>query len=123
MLTGNAGYGFDKMINGWNEYNPDKKPEFSPGIDYHIITFYFPEKPIHETKKDLKKDLKNSLSKKEMIILKEMKGNPGITSLKLSEILGINERNTRKYIEKLKQKNLVKRIGSVKGGKWLVTDE
>jgi predicted HTH transcriptional regulator len=45
---------------------------------------------------------------------------PKVTANDLSEILNINLRNTKKIIEKLKEKGLVKRIGSRKTGYWEV---
>ena len=42
-LAENAGYGFDKMINGWREYT-GSEPEFDQGQDYTKATFYFKKK-------------------------------------------------------------------------------
>jgi predicted HTH transcriptional regulator len=42
-LAENAGYGFDKMINGWKEYT-GSAPEFNQGQDYTKATFYFKKK-------------------------------------------------------------------------------
>jgi len=140
-LAENAGYGFDKMINGWLEYNPGTSPDFNPGIDYSIISFYLPKglKNKTATKKDVERDverdvekdverdvvkeLEKTLTNNELLIVKEMISNPKTTSQKLSAILGINERNTQKYIEKLKKKKIVQRIGPAKGGQWIVVNK
>ena len=58
-----------------------------------------------------------------MKILEEMKKNPKITADELSEILSINLRNTKKNIEKIKEKGLIKRVGSRKTGHWEVMKE
>ncbi|MGH2643537.1 MAG: ATP-binding protein, partial [Chitinophagaceae bacterium] len=42
-LAENAGYGFDKMINGWKAYT-GKPPVFDQGRDYMKVTFYFLKK-------------------------------------------------------------------------------
>lgn len=39
-LAENAGYGFDKMINGWKTYTGNP-PEFDQGRDYTKVTFHF----------------------------------------------------------------------------------
>ena len=38
-LAENAGYGFDKMINGWKAYT-GTAPEFDQGQDYTKVTFF-----------------------------------------------------------------------------------
>ena len=48
--------------------------------------------------------------------------NPKVTAEELSESLGINLRNTKKNIEKLKEKELVARKGSKKAGYWEVLE-
>lgn len=58
---------------------------------------------------------------KEEIILQKIKENPSITAEEISEILNINERNTRKYLAKLKGEGKIKRVGSRKKGFWQVT--
>ena len=52
-----------------------------------------------------------------------MKMRPKVTANELSEILNINLRNTKKVIEKLKEKGLVKRVGSRKAGHWEVVEK
>ncbi|MBS3099311.1 putative DNA binding domain-containing protein [Candidatus Pacearchaeota archaeon] len=66
------------------------------------------------------KDTVKLLSKNEQKIIIEIEKNPRITSEELSNLLDINIRNTKKNIEKLKTKGLLKRIGSAKGGYWEV---
>ncbi len=51
-----------------------------------------------------------------------MQAHPKVTAYELSEILNINLRNTKKIIEKLKEKDLVKRMGSRKTGHWEVVN-
>ncbi len=49
-----------------------------------------------------------------------MRKNPRISAEKLADLIGINIRNVQKNIDKLKSKNLVKRIGADHGGHWEV---
>jgi ATP-dependent DNA helicase RecG len=75
--------------------------------------------PLNEDRKDLEKDLE-SLSKNQRKILEKIKENGYITQETLSKIVGINEKNVRVNIFKLKEKGLLKRIGPAKGGHWKV---
>jgi ATP-dependent DNA helicase RecG len=57
---------------------------------------------------------------KENILLQKIKENPSITAVELSEMLNINERNTRRYLSRLKKEGKLKRMGSDKNGTWQV---
>ena len=72
---------------------------------------------------DTIKDTINSLSDNERIVFEEMHIRPKVTANELSEKLDINLRNTKKIIDKLKEKGLVKRIGSRKAGHWEVVEK
>jgi predicted HTH transcriptional regulator len=61
--------------------------------------------------------------KKERILLQKIKENPLITAEELSGILNINERNTRRYLAKLKEEGKITRVGSRKNGSWQVTED
>ena len=63
-------------------------------------------------------DTINLLSDNERTVFEEIQAHPKVTANELSDILNINLRNTKKIIEKLKEKGLVKRIGSRKTGYW-----
>ena len=67
-------------------------------------------------------DTINLLSDNERTVFDEMQAHPKVTANELSEILNINLRNTKKIIVKLKEKGLVKRMGSRKTGQWEVVD-
>lgn len=74
-----------------------------------------------ELKKDLDKDLDKDLgNSSENRILSLMKENKNITQKELSAKVGINARNIRIHIAKLKKKSLIERIGSDKSGYWQV---
>jgi len=104
-----------------------------PKIDTQENYFYITFKPnseylkmvskkdiIKDTAKDTLKDTVKLLSKNEKIILAEIGKEPKITSKELSVLLSINLRNAKNNISKLKQKGLLKRIGSAKGGCWKI---
>lgn len=53
-------------------------------------------------------------------ILRMIKRNPYITIKKISEEIGITERNIKEHITALKTANLIKRIGTPRAGYWEV---
>lgn len=78
-----------------------------------------------DTGKDTDKDtdnlsIKHDLSNNEFEILQLMEQNPKITTRELSKEIGINQRNIKKNIDKLKIKNLIHRVGPARGGYWEV---
>lgn len=76
--------------------------------------------PIKDPIKDPLKDPLKQLSENEFNIISLMKRDPKITISRLSDSVGINERNIKKNIEKLKLKGIIKRTGSKKSGSWEV---
>ena len=69
--------------------------------------------------KDLVKDLEK-LSVNQKNIFDLIKANNNITQEELSHKIGINQRNIRNNISRLKKLNLIRRIGPDKGGHWEV---
>lgn len=53
-------------------------------------------------------------------IIAAIQANPNISAQELSIVIGISSRKIEANIAKLKQKNLLKRIGAAKGGHWEV---
>ena len=49
-----------------------------------------------------------------------MKGNPMVTIRELQEITGLSESGVKKIIRQLRANGTIQRIGSDKGGHWLV---
>ncbi|PIN83662.1 hypothetical protein COV61_02470, partial [Candidatus Micrarchaeota archaeon CG11_big_fil_rev_8_21_14_0_20_47_5] len=127
-LAENAGYGFDKMFRGWNAHYK-RDPVVSTGIDYYRIEFFFGKPKVHgkdlekDGVKDLVRDLEKDLEKlteRQKSILLEIGKNPSITQSELSKKIGINEKNIRNNIAKLKERGRLRRIGPDKGGRWEV---
>ena len=55
-------------------------------------------------------------------IIEIMQRNPGVTIAGLSEQVGISDRAIEKQLSKLKEQNLIRRIGPAKGGCWEVVE-
>ncbi len=62
------------------------------------------------------------LSPLEEKIFHIMKSNPSVTSSQIAEALNISRDTVKEYIDKLKQKKLVRHVGPVRGGWWEVND-
>lgn len=56
-------------------------------------------------------------------IIAAIKNNPHITQDELSEAVGIARLNIIKNMKKLREQNLIKRIGADKNGYWQVEEE
>lgn len=63
-----------------------------------------------------------SLTKNQRLIIKSMVENPNISAKDLSDIIGISKRKIEENISKLKKKELIKRIGSPRGGYWEIIE-
>ena len=63
------------------------------------------------------------VTEKQMIILKEIIKNKFITTKQLSVVVGISERKIKENIKKLKNKEVLKRVGPDRGGYWEITSE
>ncbi len=67
-----------------------------------------------------KQAIQMTLSKNSPKCLIITRKNPKITQVELSKIVGINEKNVRNNIKKLKDMGVLERVGSAKGGHWAV---
>jgi len=76
-----------------------------------------------DLQKDLNRDLQKDLiklNKNQKRVVAEIKKNNFVTQRELSKIVDINEKNIRNNIAKLKNLNIIKRVGPAKGGHWEV---
>ncbi len=78
------------------------------------------KRPNIDLDKDLINDLEKNLSENQIKIINFMSENANITQSELSNLIGINEKNIRNNIKKLKDLGLIQRIGSPKNGYWEV---
>ncbi|MFH1824551.1 MAG: RNA-binding domain-containing protein [Candidatus Firestonebacteria bacterium] len=132
-LSENIGSGFHKMIDGW--YSHYKvKPIVSGDVDFYKIIFPLGKKVslkenqsggVNEGVKVPEKvtvKVPEKVTVNQSIILDNIRKNPNITTKELANIIGISERKTKENISKLKDKNLIKRVGPDKGGHWEVIE-
>ena len=114
-LAENAGYGFDKMFNGWKSYY-----KIEPIVE-NEITFYKIEFPL-KTKWDNVPD--NVPDKRREDILAMIKSNNKVAISEISSQLKVNEKTIKRDIDILKQDGKIKRIGPQTGGRghWEVLE-
>lgn len=120
-----AGTGFVKILRAWNEQSW-MKPQVSEDatMDTTSVKLVYkvnsPKEPKSDLEKDLEKDLILQLNQNQLKIIEFISNNSKITQALLSKKIGINEKNIRNNIKKLKDLGILKRIGSPKGGHWEV---
>jgi len=62
------------------------------------------------------------LSENQQEIIGYMMKNPKISAKKLSELVGISSRKIEENIKRLKEENIIERVGANKGGYWKVLE-
>jgi ATP-dependent DNA helicase RecG len=70
--------------------------------------------------KDLNKDLNKDLTVNQLKILAEIQKNKEITQAELAKIVNINDKNIRINIKKLKDLELLERVGNTRTGYWKI---
>jgi ATP-dependent DNA helicase RecG len=140
-LAENAGFGFDKIETNWNKYNKTK-PVYDLNFDSTIVKFTLEpsKKTTQETVEITVRDIPDKLMKvlvelgiewsekwsekwselslRELQIIVLMLENPKISRTEISKKIDINSSAIQKQMKKLKEKQILKRIGPDKGGHW-----
>ena len=118
------GSGIGRILEGFGKHRlpTPKFEEISNGFRVTAFKGTIRNDRINDKKpKDTEKETIKS-REKEKILLQKIKENPSITAEDLSRSLNINERNTRRYLSKLKKEGKIKRLGSRKNGIWQVVE-
>lgn len=93
---------------------------------FFVVTFTktkkVTEKVGEKVGKKVGEKVGESLTKNQRLIIKSMVENPNISAKDLSDIIGISKRKIEENISKLKKKELIKRIGSPRGGHWEIIE-
>ena len=125
------GTGIKNVYNKCKEENLKVKFEDRKTAFFVIIYRKDLEGLIENTEKDLKNDNINvnindtinvniKLNKTEKTILEMVINNPNITQSEIAEKLNITKVTVNRNINKLKEKNIIKRIGANKNGYWKI---
>jgi ATP-dependent DNA helicase RecG len=112
-LAENAGYGFDKMFQGWKSYYPTY-PVTRSEISYYKIDFYVNAGANAGANAGVK------LTKLQIKIIHEIKEKNNITSKEIAILFRKDVRTIERNLSKLQLNKFIKRIGSDKAGHWQV---
>ncbi|MGB5988313.1 MAG: RNA-binding domain-containing protein [Marinifilaceae bacterium] len=125
-LAENAGFGFDKMINGWKEY-AGLEPIFETDFDSYIVKFYFKSRhnisSVRSSESSSALDHSLELSNNQIKILKLVDVSSKITIANLAVELAVSSRTIENNISKLKAWGFLWREGASKNGNWIVKME
>jgi ATP-dependent DNA helicase RecG len=131
-LAENAGYGFDKMIQGWQNYT-NTTPEFEQGLNFTKAIFWLketavtmkPEPELEEqdwaqVRKKLEKKFGEKFGGSSEKILQMIAQDSSLSAMAMSEKLELSSRAVEKQLSKLKDMGVIERIGPAKGGFWKI---
>ena len=114
------GRGIAKIINGFK--NADLPiPIFQATMGGILVTISRSTKIQHLINERVNERV-NSLQKTERSILLCLKEDQGLTQKAIAEKLNLTEQYVRKMIKRLKDMNLISRVGSNKTGYWKIID-
>jgi ATP-dependent DNA helicase RecG len=103
---------------------PDADFEVVAGI--FVTTFkrkhYVPSPTQKTVKKTRVEKFGEKFGENELKVIALLKQNSKITVLELAGKVGITTRGIEKILQRLKEKGVIKRIGSAKGGHWEVKE-
>ena len=123
-LVEKVGSGILRMQNSMKEYGLPG-PRFEVNKNWFTIIFDRPElqKPDeHPPEIPHRKTPQKMLTKLEKKIFNEIKKNPYISRIGIADALKISPYTVKEYLDKLKEKGYIKRIGPAKGGYWEMVD-
>ena len=126
----NIGYS-DKLGSGvrklfkYSKFYSGKNPQFIEGDVFRIIVpiddeFVAPEGGDFEPENDGVNDGVKKLSEKEVVVLGLIKENSSITSAVLCEKTDFSRPTVERAIKKMKELNVINRVGSDKTGHWQI---
>jgi len=125
-LVENVGSGIKRMRDAIQEYGL-KPPVIEAGDDWFSITFVRKPQQIsvedttqNTTQKTTQKKAWLTTQKTRARILSLMEENPAITREQLADAIGVTPDGIRYHLRKLKQENIIRRVGPDKGGFWEV---
>lgn len=119
-LTEGRNTGFKKILTAL-EHNGSPKPEFDTddARSYFISRFYLHPHFLHQNEGENEGENKG-ITIKEKLVLEIIEKDPTLSVSKMVKILDISKASIERAIKSLKEKNIIKREGPAKGGKWSI---
>lgn len=87
-------------------------------LSREVFSFIFIRNVVNGVVNDV---VNEDLSKDEQLVLRLLKENPNLTASKIAELINKNSRTIQRITCELKNKNLIERIGGIRGY-WKVID-
>ena len=113
-LVERLGSGVRRILNA---YAPDV---FEISDTFFRVTFRY-NKPFAETSdKTGEKNREKTREKTREKIVSLIQENPSVTAVELAEKIGLTAKGIEWQLKKLKDEGIIDRVGSLKGGKWVV---
>jgi ATP-dependent DNA helicase RecG len=104
----------------------DVKVEFRMMKRGFAVVFYRPNEKFNVTEKmsdgTINGTLNDALSKAEQATLAVIKQHTAINADTIAELISKSRRSVQRYLESLQTKNLIRRIGSKKDGRWEIVE-
>ena len=108
-LTEHTGHGIPTIVEKYG------KDVFEIESNYIRCTIPFEQRVIEQM------DNKNvGLNKTEKRVIELLIENPNLTSIELSEKIGVTKRTIERTFKSLQEKKMIERIGSKRDGNWIV---
>jgi ATP-dependent DNA helicase RecG len=107
------GSGIKRIINYLLEAGLPK-PTFHNQSNGFLVTIYA---------KDIKNVVENVVEKRQEKLLGLLKSNNSISAKQIALQLKVTERTAQRDLQILSKMNLIKRVGSAKGGYWQIIEE
>lgn len=95
-------------------------PEYTVHPNDIMIKFTGPEDRIIRIKNGVSGSLSDKLSDKELKTLELLAVDPGYTSQQIADIMNVSRVSVTKYLQSLKEKGFIIRIGSDRKGYWKI---
>lgn len=126
-LSENLGYGIPKLKR-WEQLT-GRKMTIHAAIDHVVVTFYFKNRQDDSSDnsgfngnvgKNVGKNVDKKFSDRQRQILEFMKESPMISLVEMSKRLGVSSKTVEREIARMS--DIVRRVGSKKGGHWKVEE-
>lgn len=97
------------------------KPEYieTPNTVKLILKNNIDERTAYRTK-ELNGGINNNLKDEELLLLNELNKTPNATQNILALQTGFSKRKVERIMKSLREKKIIRRIGSNKNGKWVI---
>ena len=118
------GSGFKKIVEDYLMYanvSNGAKPVFKSELSSFFITL--PNLQYVVKEQNVTKNVIKDVTKEQVDILDVMRGNPNVTTAEMSQRIGLTQRHILRLIKELTDKEVIRRDGGRRYGKWMILKE